>query len=364
MLQLKEDIAEAKERMKAWWDHEILDRPVIAYTHGNPKIAHLVHDDHWFPAKNPDRFAEYIDQWEKAAPCTFFGGEKIPGLWPNYGPGIVAAVLGTNAIFKSSTVWFERPTELSEIEQVLESAQLNANNIWYSRLIKITETAVESSKGAYTVGFSDLGGVLDILASFLQPKEIIMAMHRQPAIIDRCRSIILEKLLRVYDDLQKIIARYDAGYNAWLGVWCPKPWYPIQCDFAYMLSPRFFKRFVLPDIVAQAEHMDYSIYHLDGANQLPYLDDLLKSPITGIQWVPGAQGPEMTDDKWIPVYQKIQAGGKNIVMDAEPQNLAKMYKQYDPKGLYVSSGLGSQVIAEFYLPKFMGGMEGIEPDDE
>ncbi len=27
----KEDIDEAKERLKAWWDHEIIDRPYIAY---------------------------------------------------------------------------------------------------------------------------------------------------------------------------------------------------------------------------------------------------------------------------------------------------------------------------------------------
>ncbi|MHA1673018.1 MAG: hypothetical protein ACTSYI_05270 [Promethearchaeota archaeon] len=34
--------------------------------------------------------------------------------------------------------------------------------------------------------------------------------------------------------------------------------------------------------------MDYAIYHLDGPNQLPYVDDLIAEPsITGIQWVPG-----------------------------------------------------------------------------
>ena len=33
MSRFKEDIEEAKERMKAWWDHEIIDRdrPCISY---------------------------------------------------------------------------------------------------------------------------------------------------------------------------------------------------------------------------------------------------------------------------------------------------------------------------------------------
>lgn len=28
---IKEDLKEVKERMSAWWDHEIIDRPVLAY---------------------------------------------------------------------------------------------------------------------------------------------------------------------------------------------------------------------------------------------------------------------------------------------------------------------------------------------
>lgn len=35
---LKEDMEEARERMKAWWDHEIIDRPVISYFHPRPKV--------------------------------------------------------------------------------------------------------------------------------------------------------------------------------------------------------------------------------------------------------------------------------------------------------------------------------------
>ena len=31
MSRFKKDIEEAKERMKAWWDHEIIDRSCISY---------------------------------------------------------------------------------------------------------------------------------------------------------------------------------------------------------------------------------------------------------------------------------------------------------------------------------------------
>ena len=72
---------------------------------------------------------------------------------------------------------------------------------------------------------TDIGGVLDILSSFLGPTNIILTMKRNPDIIDTCRSIILEKLLKLYDDLQVIINQYCDGCSCWQGVWSKKRWY-------------------------------------------------------------------------------------------------------------------------------------------
>jgi len=365
----KENIAEAKTRMAAWWNHEKTDRPVISYAYPKPNGKGRWHD-HWFLAKQPENIADYITQAETAFADRFFGGEQFPNVFLNYGPGVFACVLGATAHWRpeSETVWFERPTKLDEIVSVLENAQLNTNNEWYHRLIQVTEYAAAHSQGRYSVSFTDLGGVMDILASFIHPKDLILAMMRKPQIIHNCRTIILEKLLRMYDDLAKIFARYQFGYNAWMNIWCPETWYPIQCDFCYMLSPKLFREFVLPDIQAQAAHMKYSIYHLDGEGELPFLDDLLKIPeLTGIQWVPGVQnqikGTHNGADCWMPLYKKIQAAGKNLVIDPPEQWIAKCYQQLDPRGLFCSTGFGSYIMAEFWLPKFMGGFEGIEPDE-
>ena len=112
--------------------------------------------------------------------------------------------------------------------------------------------------------------------------------------------------------------------------------------------------------------MDYAIYHLDGVNQLPFLDDLLAIPeMTGIQWVPGAGKPVPGTDEWMPVFKKIQAAGKNIVgSDVTPEYVGRMYKELDPRGLYVFTIFLGQMIADFYLPDFMGGHDGVDDDDE
>jgi 5-methyltetrahydrofolate--homocysteine methyltransferase len=362
-MEYKEDIDKAKERMCAWWDHEIIDRPVISYYYPKKrgKIGAFIDTvgEAWTLAEDYDAIDKALDGFEKRAKETYFGGESIPFYFPNYGPGIMAAVFGVTPEFKSNTVWFSLPTKPEDIVNHLESVKLNQNNEWYSRLLSITETSAKRAGKSYVVSVTDIGGVLDILSSFLGPTNIILTMKRNLGIINSCRTIILEKLLKLYDDLQNIISQSCDGCNNWLGVWNKKRWYALQCDFSAMMSPTWFEKIALPDIVEQAEHMDYSIYHLDGPNALPHLDFLLKEPsITGIQWVPGAGNSPMGSKDWIPLYKKIQKAGKNLVIDSAPENVSHLYKNLDPKGLFVRTFYRSEYIANQYLPKFVGGLEG------
>ena len=362
----KEDIDEAKERLKAWWDFEIIDRPCVSYFYPRPDIKFLGIFDLWILAKNWENIEGLIADFEKKAKAVYFGGETIPWLWPNYGPGIMASVLGIEPKLGKDTVWFSRPTPIEDIVPLLESAELNNNNPWYERLLRVTEYAAKRAGKEFAVALTDLGGILDILSSFLGPTNLILAMKRKPSVIDTCRSIIVEKWLKMFKTLQNIIDSYNLGCTNWLNIWCPKRWYPIQSDISYMLSPKYFERFALKDIITLTEHMDYSIYHLDGPGQLPHLDALLKIPtLTGIQWVPGAGDDHPGSDKWMPVYKIIQAAKKNLILDnpvmENPGLITNLYNKLDPKGLFTILIFTDIITAKFYLPKFVGG-EGGEGD--
>jgi len=224
----KEDIEEAKERLKAWWDYEIIDRPCISYIYPRPDVNFKGAFDMWFLAKQWENIEGYIQDFETKAPSLYFGGETIPWLWPNYGPGIMASVLGIDPQFDGNTVWFSKHTSIDEIVPLLESVELNKNNEWYSRLLRITEVAAKHAGKEYIIAFTDLGGVLDILSSFLGPIDLIVAMKRKPHIIDTCRAIIVEKWLKVYKDLCEIIDRYGDGFTNWLNVWNPRDGIPFN----------------------------------------------------------------------------------------------------------------------------------------
>jgi len=359
----------AKERLTAWWQHEIVDRPCLSYYILRDGKDISIEDlreylDPWYLAQHWDEIGNCIDRFEDVLGKIRCEGESIPRFFPNYGPGIMAAVLGVEPEYnkKSGTMWFHRETSLEEIIPLLEDAQINKNNPWYARLINVTELAAKRAKKKYCIAMTDLGGVLDILSSFLGPEKIIIAMQRWPDLVDTCRAVILEKALKVYDALQTVIERYSEGCSSWMHLWCPKRWYPIQSDFSYMLSPKWFKRFALPDIIAQAEHLDYGLYHLDGKNQLVHLDDLLAiSAIQAIQWVPGASEAPKCSEQWMPVYKKIQAAGKSIYIDycEHPSVVSHFYNELDPKRLLMTiATFGDNIRLKFILPKFIGGQGG------
>jgi hypothetical protein len=66
----------------------------------------------------------------------------------------------------------------------------------------------------------------------------------------------------------------------------------------------------------------------------------------------------MGSKDWLPLYKKIQNAGKNLVIDSAPENISHLYKNLDPRGLYVRTFYRSEYIANQYLPKFAGGREG------
>ena len=69
----------------------------------------------------------------------------------------------------------------------------------------------------------------------------------------------------------------------------------------------------------------------------------------------GAKKDYLEAEKWFPLYNKIQKAGKNLVIDSSPFGVDHLYKNLDPRGLYVKTYTVSRALSKIYLPKFMGG---------
>ena len=329
----------------AWWAGE-LARPLVWLAATDP-----------LPQKAPYRFLsnypldkpaeELIDLYEPFLEATRFYADAFPWWWINFGPGIVAGFLGAsvNSVSTpSETVWFT-PSQVVDIQAL--DLEVDADNAWWKRVKEVTAAIVERFGKHLAVSHTDLGGNLDILASFRDTEGLLFDLIDHPDEVDRLVSRISELWLRYYDELDALIRPSCRGTSCWTPIWSTGKTYMLQSDFAYLISPAMFERFILPDLVACCEHLDHGFYHLDGKGQIPHLDYLLSiDRLRGIQWIPGDGQPPA--DQWLPLLKRIRDGGKLCQVFVSPGGARTIVKNLGGRGflLVISDPNGDFVDPE------------------
>jgi 5-methyltetrahydrofolate--homocysteine methyltransferase len=207
----------------------------------------------------------------------------------------------------------------------------------------ITRALRERYNGMLQVSHSDLGGNLDILASFVTTEQLLLDVAEKPEAVVHQVERITGLWLEYYDGLDAIIrAEYGGlaacrGTSSWAPIWSPGRTYMLQSDFAYMISPKMFERFVVPDLARICDSLDHGFYHLDGKGQIPHLKHLLAiERLCGIQWIPGdgQPGPQ----EWLDLLQQIRDGGKRCQVFVSAEGALKITRTLGGKGfLFVIS---------------------------
>ena len=120
----------------------------------------------------------------------------------------------------------------------------------------------------------------------------------------------------------------------------------LQSDISVMLSNDIFREFELPELIRCASRQDYNLYHLDGAEQLRHLDDILAiDNIQMIQWVSVAGQPNYMHR--FDVFKKIQASGKSLLInEVKPQDVQAILSELSSKGLFLLTRTDTQEEAE------------------
>ncbi len=302
----EEDWERIERDWTAWWTGE-LDRPMVMVPTLDLLYARSGEEyTRDFLLEKP--VDEVLDYYQAHLESIHFYGDAWPKWWPNFGPGMLAGFLGSKVepIPEQRTVWFEadQPVPMEDLHFAFD-----ADNIWWQRVLNLTRAAVERWGDKVCVGHTDLGGVLDILSSFRTAYQLLYDLYDVPDEITRLTGEIRSAWLRYYDELHAIIKKAGRGTTNWAATWSPGRTYMHQCDFSYMISPKMFERFILPDLSACFDQLDHAFYHLDGKGQIPHLDMLLSlENLAGIQWIPGAGQPGPS--KWLPLLKRIRDAGK------------------------------------------------------
>ena len=80
-----------------------------------------------------------------------------------------------------------------------------------------------------------------------------------------------------------------------------------------------YKEFCGDDNRRCCEHVDYSLYHLDGPDAVRHLPKILEiESLTAVQWIQGAGNPYPS--QWLDMLSQIQAADKGIQVWYDPSH--------------------------------------------
>ena len=173
-LEYKEDWEQARERIAAWWQGEVIDRAVIQVTApkaGSTYVAPAIPDDRlleWFT--DPDCV---ISRLEQAVAATYWGGEAVPVMFPVSISlvAIPAAYLGCPyTIVPISYSGWASPiiTDWATRHKLTFDPQ----NKWWLLSRQLLQTASQRAPGRYCVGLPDLNGPGELVALLRGPDRL------------------------------------------------------------------------------------------------------------------------------------------------------------------------------------------------
>ncbi|MCX8171192.1 MAG: uroporphyrinogen decarboxylase family protein [Candidatus Bathyarchaeota archaeon] len=327
------DFETIKQRFDAFWNREVIDRPLIYITAPRKPERSITLPE----VKTIEEKWTNIDYVLKKAELYFestvFLGDALPHYCPNLGPNQLTAFLGGELIFLDEHTSWVKPF-LNTLEGF--EPYLNKSNKWWRRIDEIMDAVCKVAEGNFLVGIPDLHYGGDALAAMIGTRNLVRALYTHPKEVKRIISRLTEICIEVFEAFYQKISRIQSGSISWIPAYSRGKFLPLQDDFSGLVSPKTFREFFLEEQIILSKHLDNSIFHLDGPMALGNLDALLEvDSIDGIQWVPGAGSPPAS--KWIHICQKILDSGKCLYISCEPWEVKIMLEKLKHGGLFLQT---------------------------
>jgi len=335
-LKYKEDFEEVKKYFNAFWEGEIIDRPIlILYLQKTNKEI----SPPYISGYDGD-FRTPCEKFEEWAENTIFFAESLPFFRPYFGPDQICYFLNISKkveiVFDKRTAWFKPFVENWED---IGRIEIDKENEWFKKFVEFHKFASSYGDGKFLISVNDLHTHLEILRAIRGSENLCIDLIEKPDLIKNKLEEIKDIFIEIYNTLYIAGNMEKWGTGGWIPFYCEGKFAVIQCDFICMISPLMFRKFALPYIEYEANYLDHSIFHLDGPGALKHLDDILSiKKIDAIQWVPGAGNkPHIY---WIELFKKIIKAGKSVII--YPQSVEELkifHKELGPKKVVYQFGI-------------------------
>lgn len=335
--------------LENWWNFGEQDRPLLLIKALKEDCPQLPDTDdlekHWTDVDFiMDRVIKTIDN-------TNHYGIAVPSHYVDFSASAMPCALGGRIEYVSKDTVWSHPV-FNRIEDLLEIS-LSEDNIAYYAQIETMRRSSAVAKDHHYVSTMALAGILDIIAGLYGTENLLMDLALKPDSV----KVVMNYLTQLWiDEFNKNVEIIETSGNfghvcCWTGIWAPGSSFPMQEDFAYMISPDMFREFCLPCVERIVDAMDYPLFHLDGTGMVGHLDMLLGiDKLKAIQWQPGAGKQRL--DQWYDLIKRILDSGKSCQVFAQPDEIEPLVKNVGTKGLLAIIYDASNKDAEMLLDSF------------
>jgi len=343
---LSVDWERSRERHDAWWHGEVIDRPllqVFATKKDRPDDPHPTYktlEEKWL---DPD-YRIRLFEWHMAR--TYYAGDAFPYLDAHIGPGTLSLYLGANPVLMDNTVWYHKCVE--DIPSA-KPPVFDENNPYWQFSLRFAREGMKRLAGRALVTYPDLIENLDTISSLWGNLELLYALIDCPEKVHEFQRAILPLYMEHHRRLYEII-KDEVGGSSFSGfnIYGKGRMAKLQCDFSAMISAQMFEEFVSPYLAEQCRLLDRTVYHWDGMCALQHEGPLLAiKELQAIQWTPGAGKPGTGDPVWYPLYKRVLAAGKPLLLlSVTPREAQDLVEEFGPEGLNMTTSVGSEEEAD------------------
>lgn len=346
----KEDWPKARAAMVDWWAGKGLALHVTA-----PK------DEPWADFPAPDAPPDYETHWYSVEhrvrrelhrmSHTFYGGVAAPMFNADIGPGTLGMFLGAKPVLDEDTVWSEPVIDDPDTCGPIRFTPDTESWAIYNAL---HDAAREHMDGRYLVGYPDLIENIDTLMQLRGSQPLIWDLMERPEWVKDRLWEINAAYFEVMDILWPRVADpWGGSCQVGFDIWGPGRTTKIECDFMVMISPKMFREFVMPPMEEIGAYLDHALFHVDGPEALPNLDNVLAMDyVQAIEFTPRYGQPWGGDPMWYDLYRRIRAGGKAVqAVFVEPEEVMPLIDAVGAEGMFIMTKCKTETEARALLDR-------------
>ncbi|MEI7533531.1 MAG: hypothetical protein WCK57_04120 [Verrucomicrobiae bacterium] len=339
-LTTKPDFARCLERIEAWFQQSVLDRPPVRFYKHNAQFESGEPLDlkRWASLEERWLDTDYqIENFEQSLAGKTFYAETFPVFMPNLGPNVYSAFYAGRLKYDEVTSWFEPVlTNLDDLS-VLQADPFA--NHYFKKIEEMTRTALARCGSRYWVGYTDLHPSLDCITAWRGIDDLCLDMADEPEKLAPLMELSVRDFHRIFNHFDKMLKAAGQPCVTWMNIPCCGKFHIPSCDTSTMISPAHFRQFALPQFQTEMLGMDRAVFHVDGKGVARHLDVILEQPgVQAIQWVQG-MGADWPILQWLPLLQRVLAAGKSVLVDVPLEELDEFMKQMPREGVFLCLGV-------------------------